>query len=106
MLMKTTSLITITLIAGVILLVTGTSIEMAFADANTRGPGQSGANPGQSGGGPPLTQPNPGNGLPTPGQLIGAIISGQAPPPAGGGTPSSPNPGQCGKFRQDFNMAC
>jgi hypothetical protein len=48
--MKTTSLITITVIAGVILLVTGTS--MAFAQANTRGPGQSGANPGQSRGGP------------------------------------------------------
>ena len=74
--MKTTSLITITLIAGVILLVTGTSIEMAFAQANQGAPGQNNcslcANAGE--------HRNPSDGLPPPGQATA--------PPVG-------NTGQC-----------
>jgi len=48
MYMKATSLLTVTLIVGVILLVTGMGIETAFAQANLHTPGQSGRNPGQT----------------------------------------------------------
>jgi hypothetical protein len=76
MYMKITSLLTVTVIAGAILLVIGTSIEMAFAAPNPLAPGQSGLSSLAHHGLPPGHLPNSIVGLSNLGQCKKAFDAG------------------------------